>query len=180
MTVDLGRLLGVQPGMKFIVYKEGKIIMHPKTGEVLDVETIETGLVEIKDVQDKTATGVILQETAPNNVAYGSMVRSSTKESLDLPEAPENKTEEKQDSGERRGSSACPLSSGEKRISGHHSLGPDRMLQRPRHRRGLFHFRRHSGRLYRSVVPVSAQYHVGLTIPETPLAKGIQRNACVR
>jgi TolB-like protein len=101
VTIDLGKQIGVRPGMKFIVFKEGKIIKHPKTGEVLDVETIEIGLIEIRDVKDKTAIGMILQETAPNTVAYGSMVRSSTKDSLDAPEKEERSVQ--QDSGERRG-----------------------------------------------------------------------------
>jgi hypothetical protein len=100
VIIDLGRQIGVRPGMKFIVFKEGKIIKHPKTGEVLDVETIETGLIEITDIKEKTATGVILQETTPKAVAYGSMVRSSLKDSLD-----EDSSERsvQQDSGERRG-----------------------------------------------------------------------------
>ena len=102
VTIDLGRQIGVKPGMKFIVFKEGKIIKHPKTGEVLDVETIETGLIEVKDVKEKTAIGTILQETAPNAVAYGSMVRSSTKDSLETPEREQEKSVQ-QDSGERRG-----------------------------------------------------------------------------
>ena len=102
VTIDLGRQLGVRPGMKFIVFKEGKIIKHPKTGEVLDVETIEIGIIEIRDVREKTSTGVVAQETAPNAVAYGTMVRSTTKDSLGEAAA-ENKTYEKQDSGERRG-----------------------------------------------------------------------------
>jgi len=101
VTIDLGKQIGVRPGMKFIVFKEGKIIKHPKTGEVLDVETIEIGLIEIKDVKEKTAMGLILQETAPNAVAYGSMVRSSTKDSLDEPAKEEKSVQ--QDSGERRG-----------------------------------------------------------------------------
>jgi TolB-like protein len=101
VTIDLGKQIGVRPGMKFIVFKEGKIIKHPKTGEVLDVETIETGLIEIRDVKEKTAIGVILQETTPNAVAYGSMVRSSSKDSLDAPEMEDVAVQ--QDSGERRG-----------------------------------------------------------------------------
>jgi len=65
------------------------------------VETIETGLIEIKDVRDKTSSAVILQETAPNAVAYGSMVRNSSKDSLDVPEKEEPSAQ--QSSGERRG-----------------------------------------------------------------------------
>lgn len=101
VTIDLGKQIGVRPGMKFIVFKEGKIIKHPKTGEVLDVETIETGLIEVKDVKEKTSIGVIIQETTPNAVAYGSMVRSSSKDSLEAPEKEESTV--RQDSGERRG-----------------------------------------------------------------------------
>lgn len=101
VTIDLGRQIGVRPGMKFVVFKEGKVIKHPKTGEVLDVETIETGLIEIKDVRDKTSSAMILQETAPNAVAYGSMVRNSSKDSLDVPEKEEPSAQ--QSSGERRG-----------------------------------------------------------------------------
>jgi TolB-like protein len=59
VTIDLGRQIGVKAGMKFIVFKEGKIIKHPKTGQVLDVETIETGIVEVRDVKEKTAVGII-------------------------------------------------------------------------------------------------------------------------
>lgn len=82
VTLDLGRQIGVRPGMKFVVFKEGKVIKHPKTGEVLDVETIETGIIEIMDVREKTSTGMILQEAAPDAVVYGSMVRSSSKDTL--------------------------------------------------------------------------------------------------
>ena len=71
VTVDLGGAMGVKPGMRFVVVKEGKVIKHPKTGQVLDVETIETGIIEIKNVREKTATGVILQETALRPSAIG-------------------------------------------------------------------------------------------------------------
>ncbi|MBI5561441.1 MAG: hypothetical protein HY894_01110 [Deltaproteobacteria bacterium] len=77
VTVDLGRTSGVKTGKRFIVYKEGKTIKHPKTGEVLDVERIELGEIEIRDVKDKTATAVILHEVMPYRIDYGNMVRSS-------------------------------------------------------------------------------------------------------
>lgn len=89
VTIDLGKLIGVKPGMKFVAYKEGKVIKHPKTGAVLDVETIEIGLIEIKDVRDKTAVGVLLQEVRPDSVVYGTMVRSSLKDGLNEQETVE-------------------------------------------------------------------------------------------
>ena len=74
--VDIGRNSGAKSGKRFIVYKEGKAIKHPKTGEVLDVEKIEIGEIEIRDVKEKTASAVILRETAPYKVEYGNLVRS--------------------------------------------------------------------------------------------------------
>ena len=82
VTIDLGKISGVKPGMQFIVYKEGKIIRHPKTGEVLDVETIETGEIEISDVRDKIAIGTILKEVTPGAIDYGNMLRSAIKGQL--------------------------------------------------------------------------------------------------
>jgi hypothetical protein len=38
VIIDLGLDAGLSPGTEFIVYREGEIIKHPKTGEVLDVE----------------------------------------------------------------------------------------------------------------------------------------------
>lgn len=102
VIVDLGRLIGVKPGMKFVAFKEGRVIKHPKTGEVLDVETIEIGIIEVRDVRDKTSSGMILRETAPNAVAYGTMVRSSLKDNLGEDSTPES-TSVQQDSDERRG-----------------------------------------------------------------------------
>jgi TolB-like protein len=82
VTLDLGRLLGVRPGMRFIAFKEGRVIKHPKTGEVLDVETIEIGEIEATEVRDKTATGTVLRESSPGAVTYGVMVRSAIKGQL--------------------------------------------------------------------------------------------------
>lgn len=100
VTLDLGKQIGVRPGMKFVVFKEGKVIKHPKTGEVLDVETIEIGIIEIMDVRDKTSSGMLLQESAPNAVVYGSMVRSSNKDTLGNVES---ETPAQESPGERRG-----------------------------------------------------------------------------
>jgi TolB-like protein len=103
VTVDLGKQIGVKPGMKFVAFKEGKVIKHPKTGEVLDVETIELGEIEIRDVRAKTSVGVVVQETAPNAIAYGNMVRSGGKSMLQDEAAEESSAEQKNHGGERRG-----------------------------------------------------------------------------
>ncbi len=76
VSIDLGRKAGVKEGMQFIVYKEGKIIKHPKTGEVLDVEKIETGKVEIRSVRDNMAEADIISENATDGIHYGQLVKS--------------------------------------------------------------------------------------------------------
>ncbi len=77
VVIDLGKRAGVRPGMKFIVYKEGDIIKHPKTGEVLDIELVQTGDILVTKVKDKTATAKIINDAAGQNIEYGQMVKST-------------------------------------------------------------------------------------------------------
>jgi TolB-like protein len=81
VTIDLGRRAGVKSGMQFIVYKEGDVIKHPKTGEVLDVKSIQTGVLEIDIVKKKTSEGMILKENEAGTIEYGQMVKSVVKSS---------------------------------------------------------------------------------------------------
>ncbi len=76
IIIDLGRRDGVETGMRFMVYKEGKNIKHPKTGEILDVERKHTGSILITDVGQNTSRGEVIQEQRPGSVAYGHMVHS--------------------------------------------------------------------------------------------------------
>ena len=76
VTIDLGKIAGVKPDMEFIVFKEGDVIKHPKTGEVLDVSRLQTGRFKITYVQNKIAEGVILNEVEPDGIEYGQMVKS--------------------------------------------------------------------------------------------------------
>jgi len=77
VLIDLGKRTGVKKGMRFVVYREGRIIKHPKTGEVLDIERIETGTIEIKDVKVKTSDGSIVNESEPNAISNGQLVKSN-------------------------------------------------------------------------------------------------------
>ena len=76
VSIDLGRIAGVKEGMAFIVYKEGQIIRHPKTKEILDVETIETGKIVITKVRNKISKADIVKEIAPGAIKFGQMVKS--------------------------------------------------------------------------------------------------------
>ena len=74
-TVDLGLLSGLASGTEFIVYKEGAVIKHPKTGEVLDVEQIQTGKIRISTVRKNVSIGEILSEQG-DGIEYGQLVKS--------------------------------------------------------------------------------------------------------
>ena len=76
VSIDLGKRAGVKVGMRFIAYKEGNVIKHPKTGEVLDVEVIETGKLKITKVRENIANADILEEDPPGDIVYGQMVKS--------------------------------------------------------------------------------------------------------
>lgn len=77
VTLDLGSRSGVKPGMEFVVYREGEVIKHPKTGEVLDVERIHTGRVRIQNVLGKISEGEVLDEEADDAIKYGQLVSSA-------------------------------------------------------------------------------------------------------
>ncbi|MBU1053111.1 MAG: hypothetical protein KKC46_04680 [Proteobacteria bacterium] len=76
VTIDLGRMAGVKDDMEFSVYKEGKVIKHPKTGAVIDVQRIETGTIKITSIRDKIAEGIIVNEDSPGSISYGQLVCS--------------------------------------------------------------------------------------------------------
>ena len=76
VTLDLGIRTGVKTGMRFIVFKEGQVIKHPKTGEVLDMERIETGKITITSVSQKICTAKIDEETDPGSINYSQLVKS--------------------------------------------------------------------------------------------------------
>ncbi len=76
VSIDLGRFAGVKTDMMFKAYKEGNVLRHPKTGEVLDVEQIVTGKIKIVNVRDKISEAVIVDEHSAGSIARGQMVKS--------------------------------------------------------------------------------------------------------
>ncbi len=76
ITIDLGKYSGVKTGIEFTVFKEGKAIKHPKTGEVLDVERTNLGRVVIVDVRDRIAKAQILDESFVGAIQFGQRVKS--------------------------------------------------------------------------------------------------------
>ncbi len=88
VTIDLGSSAGVMQGMEFIVYKEGEVIRHPKTGEVLDVRHLELGKIRIAEVREKIANGTILYEKPSQAIKYGHLVKSAVPSTTPLVSTP--------------------------------------------------------------------------------------------
>lgn len=100
--IDLGLDSGLTAGTEFIVYREGEVIKHPKTGEVLDVEQIHTGRLRIAKVSKNVAEGTIVSEENNGGIQYGQLVKSVKQE------APTAKGKAKVGGGEPRSAVAAP------------------------------------------------------------------------
>lgn len=79
VLIDLGKRAGVKNDMQFTVFEEGNVIRHPKTGEVLDVQRIETGIIKVKCINNNTAEAEILSEATPGAIKYSQLVKSVLK-----------------------------------------------------------------------------------------------------
>jgi TolB-like protein len=76
VSIDLGRITGIKKSMEFAVYKEGEVIKHPVTGQVLDIHRIETGTIIITNVREKISRGEIIEEKTPGAIRIGQRVQS--------------------------------------------------------------------------------------------------------
>lgn len=76
VIIDLGISAGVKRGMKFLAYKEGEVVRHPKTGEILYVKQLKTGIIKVTNVQQKISEGFIVEETTQGSIEYGDYVKS--------------------------------------------------------------------------------------------------------
>jgi len=74
--LDVGKSVGAKGGMKFEVYREGEIIKHPVSGEILGVEKIPTGKLEVTEVQEKLAFARVIEQKTNETVAVGQNVVS--------------------------------------------------------------------------------------------------------
>ena len=61
LTLDIGTNKGLKKGMKCIVYKEGREIIHPMTKKVLGKETEELGELKLVQVYPEYSVGQVVQ-----------------------------------------------------------------------------------------------------------------------
>jgi len=75
ISIDLGRRDGIKPGMHFVVFKEGDTIRHPKTGQIMEIEIIETGIVVIEVIKEEISEARVISEFPQNAVRYGNRIK---------------------------------------------------------------------------------------------------------
>ncbi|CAN5593212.1 hypothetical protein BH11ARM2_BH11ARM2_04760 [soil metagenome] len=61
VTLNAGEDTGIRSGDEFVLYKKGKEIKDPDTGEVLGVKTTRIGRVRVSDVQKKFSTADVIE-----------------------------------------------------------------------------------------------------------------------
>jgi hypothetical protein len=71
VTLSIGKRDGVVPGVEMVLFREGRELKHPKTGEVLGRTEKELGRLRIDQVQETYSTGTVAAGTdvAPGDVA---------------------------------------------------------------------------------------------------------------
>ncbi|KAA3617901.1 MAG: hypothetical protein D8M58_02260 [Calditrichaeota bacterium] len=71
ILLDGGRMAGLKKGLKCIIYKEGRELRHPITGEVLGKDTIIIGEVLVTESLEKFSTAKIIKKSEGQIVALG-------------------------------------------------------------------------------------------------------------
>jgi tetratricopeptide (TPR) repeat protein len=71
LILDVGRNAGLKKGMKCHVYREGKEIKHPISGEILGKETKILGEILVTDIFDKYSVSKILNKELGSAISLG-------------------------------------------------------------------------------------------------------------
>ena len=71
---DFGEIQRIKKEMKFIVFREGETIVHPKTGKVLGQETEELGVATVIKVFENMSIGELLSDFDPDRIQLEDMV----------------------------------------------------------------------------------------------------------
>ena len=75
--IDVGKIHGVDPGMRFMAFRQGAPVRHPVTGKMLKGEDIKIGEIAVQAVQIDTSWAEIIQEEPGAKIAAGNLTRST-------------------------------------------------------------------------------------------------------
>ncbi len=82
ITIDLGRRVGAKKDMQFIVYQRGKAIHDPKTDAIINYKIYRIGTIELVEIKEKTANGIVLDELFPGAIKRKHKIREIWKEDI--------------------------------------------------------------------------------------------------
>jgi hypothetical protein len=71
--IDAGKNDNVQVGDKYAVFRYGRAVTHPRTGKSLGRLVNVLGVLQVKEVQDRTATAQVIASAAP--IAVGDRIK---------------------------------------------------------------------------------------------------------
>lgn len=75
--IDLGRINGVEPGMKFFALRKGAPVRHPITGKMLAGEDIKIGEMTIQTVERESSWAEILQQEPGIAISAGNLAKQA-------------------------------------------------------------------------------------------------------
>jgi TolB-like protein len=89
--LDVGKIHGVEPGMRFMAFRQGAPVRHPVTGKMLKGEDIKIGEIAVQTVQIDTSWAEIIQEEPEAKIAAGNLTRSTGLEGVAMAPTPPSK-----------------------------------------------------------------------------------------
>ncbi len=86
--IDLGRVNGVEPGMRFFALRKGAPVRHPVTGKMLAGEDIKIGEMIVQTAEREASWAEIVQQEPGISVAAGNLAKQALGERMAVTTAP--------------------------------------------------------------------------------------------
>jgi hypothetical protein len=86
--IDLGRVNGVEPGMRFFALRKGAPVRHPVTGRMLAGEDIRIGEMVVQNVEREASWAEIVQVEPGISISAGSLAKQALGERMAVTPAP--------------------------------------------------------------------------------------------
>ena len=80
--IDLGRINGVEPGMRFFALRKGAPVRHPVTGKMLAGEDIKIGEMVVQNVEREASWAEIVLVEPGISIAAGNLVKQALGERM--------------------------------------------------------------------------------------------------
>ena len=86
--IDLGRINGVEPGMRFFALRKGTPVRHPVTGKMLAGEDIKIGEMIVQTAEREASWAEIVQQEPGISIAAGNLAKQALGETMAVTTTP--------------------------------------------------------------------------------------------